>query len=148
MELTIKAQFLNPDQIVGLGRDQSLHAIAKQLQWKFPHSIGEEKLLMMMGALHIEDKAHELIGKILRDSGWTIVLSQAQVLRVGCAQSMLNEHHIKRTRYAHQMSLTSLYSLKQKAHLSTVSMFLDHRSHCRCGMNVVRHRDPCSSICH
>ena len=34
----------------------------------------------------------------------------------GRAQSVLNEHHIKRTRYAHQVSLTSLYILKQKAY--------------------------------
>ena len=70
----------------------------------------------MMEALHIEDKAHQMIGKILRDSGWTTVLTQAQILTVSLAQSVLNEHHIKRTRYAHQVSLTSLYILKLKAY--------------------------------
>ena len=57
-----------------------------------------------------------MIGKSLRDSGWTTVLTQAHILTVGRAQSVLNEHHIKRTRYAHQVSLTSLYILKQKAY--------------------------------
>ena len=28
--------------------------------------------------------------------------------------------------------------------LSTVPMLLDHRSRCRCGMNIVSHRYPCS----
>lgn len=42
-----------------------------------------------------------LIGKMLRDSGWTTVLSQAQVLTFGRAQSVLNENHIKHTYYAH-----------------------------------------------
>ena len=52
---------------------------------------------MMLGALHIEDKIHQMTGKLLRDSGGTTVLSQAQVLPSGRAQSALNEHHIKRT---------------------------------------------------
>ena len=43
-------------------------------------------------------------------------LSQAQVLKVGRAQTALHEHHIKRTRYAYQVSLTSLCILKQKAY--------------------------------
>ncbi len=43
------------------------------------------------------------MGKMLRDSGWSTVLSQAQILTSGRAQSALNEHHIKRTRYAHQV---------------------------------------------
>ena len=44
------------------------------------------------------------------------MLSQAEVLTSGRAQSALNEHHIKRTRYAHQVSLMSLYLLKQTAY--------------------------------
>ena len=66
---------------------------------------GGDKLVMMLGALHIEDKIHQMTGKLLRDSGGTTVLSQAQVLPSGRAQSALNEHHIKRTRYAHQLSV-------------------------------------------
>ena len=34
--------------------------------------------------------------------------ASAEVLASGRAQSTLNEHHIKRTRYAHQVSLVSL----------------------------------------
>ena len=70
----------------------------------------------MLGALHIEDKVHQMTGKLLRDSGWTTVLSQAQVLTSGRAQSALNEHHIKRTRYGHQVSVMSLHLLKHKAY--------------------------------
>ena len=99
-----------------LGADQPLYAIAKQLQWTFPESSGEDKLVVMLGALHIEDKFHQMTGKLLRDSGWTTVLSQTQVLTSGRAQSALNEHHIKRTRYAHQVSVMSLHLLKHKAY--------------------------------
>ena len=71
---------------------------------------------MMLGALHIEDKIHQMIGKPLRDSGWSTVLSQAQLVLIsGRAQSALNEHHIKRTRYAHQVSMY-LHLLKHKAY--------------------------------
>ena len=93
-----------------------LYAIAKQLQWTFPESVGGDKLVMMLGALHIEDKIHQMTGKLLRDSGGTTVLSLAQVLPSGRAQSALNEHHIKRTRYAHQVSVMSLHLLKHTAY--------------------------------
>ena len=117
MQLTIQGtEFLNPGQTGVLGADQPLYAIAKQLQWAFPESLGEDKLVVMLGALHIEDKVHQMTGKLLRDSGWTTVLSQAQVLTSGRAQSALNEHHIKRTRYAHQVSVMSLHLLKHKAY--------------------------------
>ena len=68
------------------------------------------------GALHIEDKSHQMTGKLLRDSGGTNVLSQAQVLPSGRAQSALNEHNIKRTRYAHQLSVMYLHLLKHTAY--------------------------------
>ena len=44
---------------------------------------------------------HMMIGKLQRDTGWDIILSQAEVLTSGRAQSTLDEHHIKHTRYAH-----------------------------------------------
>ena len=71
---------------------------------------------MVLGALHIEDTIHQMTGKLLRDSGGTTVLSPAQVLPSGRAQSALNEHHIKRTRYAHQLSVMYLHLLKHTAY--------------------------------
>ena len=99
-----------------LGGGQPLYAIAKQLQWSFPETLGEDKLVMMMGALHIEDKMQQMVGKLLQDSGWSNILTQAQILTSGRAQSALDEHHIKRTRYAHQVSLMGLYLLREKAY--------------------------------
>ena len=78
--------------------------------------MGGDKLVMMLGALHIEDTIHQMTGKLLRYSGGTTVLSQAQVLQSGRAQSALNEHHIKRTRYAHQLYVMSLRLLKHTAY--------------------------------
>ena len=108
-------EILNPGQICVLGADQPLYAIIKLIQWQFPDTLGEDKLVVTMGALHIEDKMHLMIGKLQRDTGWTTILSQAEVLTSGRAQSTLDEHHIKRTRYAHQVSLVALYMLNQSA---------------------------------
>ena len=99
-----------------LGGDQHLYILAKQLQWSFPDTLGEIKLVLMMGALHIEDKMYQMIGKLLRDSGWSYILSQAQVLTPSRAQSDFYEHHIAHTRYAHQVSIMGLYLLRQKAY--------------------------------
>ena len=74
-------------------------------------------MVLMMGALHIEDKAQQMVGKILHDSGWTSILSRAQILTTGRAQSALNENHIKRTRYTHQVSVVSLKYLKHLAYI-------------------------------
>ena len=109
-------EFLNSGQISILGADQPLYAIIKLIQWQYPDTLGEDKLVAMMSALHIEDKMHLMAGKLLRDSGWATVLSQAEVLTSGRAQSGLNEHHIKPTRYSHQVSLMSLYLLKETAY--------------------------------
>ncbi len=118
-------QLLNPGQSSVLGADQPIYATAKQLQWTFPDIPGEYKVLLVLGALHIEAKIHEMIGKLLRDSGWATALSQAQILTTGRAQSTLEEHHIKRTRYAHQVSLVSLHLWKNGAYSAYCSGVLE-----------------------
>ena len=110
-------QILNPGQTCVLGADKPLYAIIKLIQWQFPDTLGEDKMVVIMGALHIEDNMHLLIGKLQHDTRWDITLSQAEVLTSGRAQSSLDEHHIKRTRYAHQVSLVALYMLKQSAYV-------------------------------
>ena len=109
-------EFINPGQTPVLGADQPLYAICKQLQWQFPESLGEDKFVIQLGALHIEDKCQLMMGKMLRGSGWDTVLAQADVLSSGRAQSALSDHHIKRTRYAHQVSLVSLALLRQSGY--------------------------------
>ena len=98
-------QFLNQGQTPVLGCDQPLCAIAKQLQWSHPEALGEDKLVLMLGALHIEGKMHGMISKLLKGCRWSDILTQAHVLTSGKAQSVLNKHYIKRTRYAHHVSV-------------------------------------------
>jgi len=47
-------QFLNPGQTLVIAFYAPLFALAKLVQWKWPDTHGEEKLVAMMGGLHIE----------------------------------------------------------------------------------------------
>ncbi len=89
--------FLNPGQTPVLGADQPLYSIAKQLQWQFPMILGEDKYVLLMGALHIEDKAQLVTGKFIRGSGMEWAMSTAEGFTAGRAAPTLDDHHIKRT---------------------------------------------------
>ena len=43
-----------PSQVPIVTGDQPVYAIGKQVQWLYPSEYGEDKLLLMMGPLHIE----------------------------------------------------------------------------------------------
>ena len=47
-------QYLNPGQIPVLAADQPLFALAKQIQWTWPATHGEDQFVIMFGGLHIE----------------------------------------------------------------------------------------------
>ncbi|CAG9823856.1 unnamed protein product [Phaedon cochleariae] len=98
--------------------DQPIYALAKQLQWKFPHLYGEDKFVVMMGGLHIEMAIMSMIGSWLTGSGWTDILVDAGVTSPGRAESLLSCSHVKRTRYAHQVTVAALVILKGHAYKS------------------------------
>lgn len=47
-------QHLNPGQIPVIAADQPLYALAKQIQWTSPTTLGEDHFVVMFGGLHIE----------------------------------------------------------------------------------------------
>jgi hypothetical protein len=47
-------EHLNPGQIPVLAADQPLFALAKQIQWTWPNTLGEDHFVIMFGGLHIE----------------------------------------------------------------------------------------------
>ena len=47
-------QHLNPGQVPVLATDQTLFALAKQIQWTWPDTLGENHFIIMFGGLHIE----------------------------------------------------------------------------------------------
>jgi len=111
----------NNGQPAVITADQPVFAVAKYIQWKFPSLYGEHKIVMMMGGLHIKMAIENMIGKWLAGSGWTDMLVKAQVATVGRCESMLKASHAKRTRYAHEVSLASLFIVRNAAFKSQVS---------------------------
>ena len=45
--------FLNPGQTPVMAVDQPLIALAKQIQWQWPNTYGEDKFIVMFGGLYI-----------------------------------------------------------------------------------------------
>eukprot|EP00745_Piridium_sociabile_P003240 TRINITY_DN11945_c0_g1_i1.p1 TRINITY_DN11945_c0_g1~~TRINITY_DN11945_c0_g1_i1.p1 ORF type:complete len:368 (-),score=62.14 TRINITY_DN11945_c0_g1_i1:49-1152(-) len=111
---------LNSGQVPVVALDQPLYAIAKQIQWKWPDSHGEKQFVVMLGGLHTEMAFLKALGNLLRDSGWTDTLVEANIASTGTADSFINASHVTKTRRAHQFSACALYSLITKAYKTYV----------------------------
>ena len=69
MDVVSKAvQSLNPGQVPIITADQPLYTIAKQIQWNGPGTHGEDKFVVMFGALHIKMAPLKAIGNLLDGS--------------------------------------------------------------------------------
>ena len=108
--------FLNPGQVPVLTVDQPLFAIAKRIQWQWPGTYGEDKIVVLLGGLHIEMAALATLGDLLDGSGWTNAITQAEVAAAGMADSFLKATHVKRTRYAHQVTCSALSNLLHQSY--------------------------------
>ena len=117
MDMIKKAvQELNPTQVPVITLDQPLYAIAKMIQWNWPDVYGEKHFITILGGLHIEMAALNVVGDWLEDSCWVEALVQAKVASAGTADSFLKATHVTRTRHAHQVTASSLYILMKKAY--------------------------------
>ena len=108
--------FLNPGQVPIVTADQTLYALCKQIQWRWPDLYGEEHFIVMCGGLHIEMNAFKMLGDLLVSSRWTGALTQANIATSGTADSYLKVSHLTRTRHAHQVTASALYVLLHKAY--------------------------------
>jgi len=70
--------------------------------------MAEEKLVVMLGGLHIELAALEAIGSLLLGSGWTDAVAQAGITTTGLAESLVTLAH-----HTHQVTASSLHILQQ-----------------------------------
>ena len=95
-------QYLNPGQVPVITVDQPLYSIAKQIQWNWPDTHGEQKFVILMGGLHIEMAVLSVLGDWLADSGWVGALVEAEIASAGVADSFLKGSNVKRTRNAHR----------------------------------------------
>ena len=104
----IRSTVHGPTQVPVIAVDQSLFALAKQIQWRCANSHGENNFVFMLGCLHIEMTAFKVLGKWLNGSGWTDVMSNAGVATQGVADSFISASHLTRTRHAHHITAASL----------------------------------------
>lgn len=123
--INVATQKLNPGQTPVLAMDQPLFALAKLIQWNWPDTYGEDKFFIMFGGLHIEITAFHTIGDWLADSGWTHLLSEAEIATEGTANSFLKVSHLTKTRHAHQVTAASLYILQRQAYDSYIASSVD-----------------------
>ena len=63
--------YLNPGQIPVLACDCPIFAQCKYIQWKWPQTHGEDKIIIMLGDLHVEKALWYATGDLLASSGWT-----------------------------------------------------------------------------
>ena len=75
----------------------------------------------MLGGLHIEMTAYKALGKWMKGSGWTEILSTAAVATQGVADSFITASHLTRTRREHQVMAASLHLLQHKAYQEYVT---------------------------
>ena len=106
---------VNPGQIPVLTVDQPLYAIAKNIQWKWPDEYGERQYVVLMGGLHIEMAMLKVIGDWLDGSGWTYVMTSANVTTEGHVHSWSAERftHIQRSMGPSSNSSGSVHSSSQ-----------------------------------
>ena len=78
--------YLKPDQVPVVTVDQPLFAVAKQIQWQWPENFGEDKYMVILGDVHIEMAAFKTIWNLLKESGWTAVLTEARIASSGTAE--------------------------------------------------------------
>ncbi|KAK6167166.1 hypothetical protein SNE40_021261 [Patella caerulea] len=97
--------FLNPGKIPVIIAAQPLYALAKQIQWKWPE-YGEDKFVVMFGELHIEMASLRSIGTLLRDSGWTSAIVEANVASPGTSESFLSASSVTKTRQSNASNIT------------------------------------------
>ena len=92
--IRVAVKELNPAQVPIVTLDQPLYSFAKQVQWCWPETHGEEHFVIILGGFHIEMCCLKMIGEWLQDSGWVDAIVQAKVASPGTAESLLKASHV------------------------------------------------------
>ena len=89
--------FLKPGQVPVITLDKPLFALAKAIQWKWPDEYGKDKFVVMLGGLHLDRAMWSTVGDLLDSSGWTTILTEAEVASSKIAHGLLKASHLTRT---------------------------------------------------
>ena len=95
-------------------------------------TLREAKWVLMMGALHIEDKAHLMVGKLLNNSCWTTILSQTQVVNSGLGMGKRTKIRDGRTPIPKRNWNSDSEFLKNKNDLKKIFGLVKCRAHIEC----------------
>ena len=114
--IKLATEHVNPGQMPVIAMDQPMFALAKQIQWQWPETFGEDLFVIVFGGLHIEKTALKALGQWLDGSGWTSVLEKAGISSPGIVNSFVNAAHMTRTRRAHQITAAALYIMQHLAY--------------------------------
>ena len=99
--IKIAVDYVNRGQLSVIAFDQPLYALARLVQWNWKKNYREKCFVIMIGPLHIEMAALKTIGDWLKDSGWSLALSEADIPSSGTADSFLHAAHVTKTRSTH-----------------------------------------------
>lgn len=117
MDIVLEAtDHVNKEQILVITVDQPLYALAKKIQWSWTVRYGEKKYFVMLGGLHVEMAVLGMIGDWLAGSGWSAVMTTANVTTEGRADNLQKGHATSRAQWAHQVSEASLFHLMKQAY--------------------------------
>ena len=118
METTISVtNKLNPGQTPILTVDEPLFALCKQLQLQHPETLGEDKIFIMLGQLHIEMCIQSMLAMLLESSGWSAALTAAGIASPGRAESLARgSHDVNLAGYAHEVTCATLHNLMVDAY--------------------------------
>ena len=122
--------FINPLQVPVMACDCPIFAVAKEIQWRFPEVLGENKFIVMFSGLHLEKGLWNALGNMFEGSGWSTAITEAGIFTSGSAQALLQCAHIMRTRHAHQVIVVALTKLQRQAyvHSETNESFQEWKS--------------------
>lgn len=81
----------------------------------------EYKFNVFFGGLHIEMACFKVLGEILRESGWTHSLIEANIAKSEIADSLRVCSNVPRTRHAHQITAYALFELMSAYFKDTIS---------------------------
>lgn len=70
--------------------------------------MNQSLFILFIGGLHIEKSFLAVIGTWLEGSGWEDALVKSGITTPGRAEGLLKSEHIKRARYAHEVSIVAL----------------------------------------
>ena len=75
-----------------------------------PNEYDHRKVVLMLGALHIEIVMLGCLGDLLEGSGWTVALSNSGITSPG-NDALITGHDVAKTKYMHQVTALALHQL-------------------------------------